>query len=441
MKKFLPLIGVLFAACGQKTPEAVQDASMAHAAASPVAAHLDLDGFRVSLGDGRYLWEAVHPNMEIFAEILIASLEPSTPQDDQQQQRVILRELPEILGLHEITAYGHSTRHRQPDGYFSRFVLQVPASAQGLLWHLDGDAVDLPDRIRRLPAASSVVLHFSTDLGPIIDNIDLLARATGASTEDLEASAEWFQENRESVQIVTQALRRGASVAITVNESQTFQTLLPELESIPLVEIAILIPDPQGELTRLVAHGMSTGAPTPLQIRMMDGVQILSFPFPMIEDKGLKLAQFDGFMALTTTMELMQELLERRQGDRDAPLLAQLDPAMPTRVQRAVISDGRLNALLNAFAHAIETMMKDALPADQQVNLEVGVALVEQLFDPHPYSVVRSRKQDFHLSYQVHQVPYLIPGGLNVEPKILFLFASAAFSAMDMMDFMDADFE
>ncbi|MDA3872920.1 MAG: hypothetical protein PF795_03050, partial [Kiritimatiellae bacterium] len=415
MKTLLPLVCLLLAACGPREPEAPESSPASIAAeSSPVrspvfgdiADQLDMGGVYFSVMDGQYEWETIKP---LFTYVQsMAEMARQLDKENKVPARVfdLVDTLPSRLGLDQLRARGSSTVKLPEGGYRSRTVMQTVPNADGLLWRLAGDEIDIAEEIRKLPPTTEFMARFSFDAPVLYRSI----RETLSEFPQLEAplavADARLVEMGVPVQRLLEGFKRGHTIGVSLNPE--FQWVVPGRPEITSPEIGLIavLSDADGALGNWIIQNLKKASPLPMMEIEVEGqtVHTIGIPAPVSTAVALQFAQVDERLLIASSPLLMQTLLQRREGGGDAPLLAALEGAQDTTASSGWVIGGGMKSFVHEVRRAsFQAISKEVGEAGGPMGFMMG-RQADVMF-ALPEVALSRRDGDMSVTTQLHSRP------------------------------------
>ena len=349
LRSLILILTVLFSAYASKSALA-QSSSDAPLTVSPdfknIASQLDLDGVRVNVTSGTYEREGMQPFLDYLEQMMALSVLEGESYGISEDVVGHFKEFGHALGLDEIVARGESTARLPGGGFISKSVVQVDPESDGLLWDLQGDPQKVETLVSRFPADTTLLLHSSVHASRLFDRVlDMIAELPD-TPEDPRGQLEALLEAQGlSLDALLETLNQGMTFAVTLNED--IEWLLPVSggATIPSPGLVLTLQDVSRSLGPFLVQQMRANSPIPILETEIDGVMIpyLGIPLPVATPVALHITTVDDRLIITSSAELMREMLQREKQPSPAPLLTKLAPLGEDIASSGFwMSDGRL---------------------------------------------------------------------------------------------------
>jgi len=359
----LPFFFASIGVCQEPAPRAV------HPDMQDLASHLDSGGVSYMLVSGPYQWEGLKPFIDGMLG-LVRGISESDEIDIPPQALDFFDALPHKLGLDEVRATGASTVRRPDGGYLSKNVIQPIPDAEGLIWKLAGNTVNIGDEIRKLPATTAAMMRWSINAPSLYEASKEAASAFPQASEEFQKAEDEILKTGFPFHELLSSLKEGVTLAVSLNPDQQWVIPFPLNMSLPEVGLVAAIEDPSGKLGPYLTTQLKTHSPLPVQDTEIDGTPVASLPLPVPVSTAvaLQLASVDGRLLVATNTSLMTELLARREGTQDAPLLAELEGMPDLWASNGWVSDGQLAALLQKGTRTAISLSADGTAETEAIQ-------------------------------------------------------------------------
>lgn len=383
-----------------------------------VARELDMGGPQFQLNDGAYQWASVSGLFEFIPMLFSVGMAADPSMDLPPNFAETLRKLPDFLGLNQILASGESTVALPEGGYLSRRISLLQPDAPGLIWHLHGKSFRLEDEIRKLPPTTAAMLRVGFNAPLAMRRGMQLARELGVPEEFLAEAVEVMTENKELTQAIMGAMNQGVTLAFSLNAEIQWPLPVPGMEPLPELGIVLLIPDAEQHLLPRMLELFAESVPMPMQPVEIGGLEAMTLPVPMPMPSPLALtvAHLDGRIAITSSIALMESLVERRGGAGDAPLLARLAPGLPEESVGAWISNQEFQKLISTISVGAMQMSpaQSGMPHEATAMMQGWMQTIAEVYNINLITEVRG---DLRQTILLHSHP--ISGGFPNQTQLV----------------------
>ncbi|MDF3128418.1 hypothetical protein P0Y35_04350 [Kiritimatiellaeota bacterium B1221] len=405
-KSILLLTSLLFIThCGQ-TPAPTNEVTTDSPYAETLAV-LDAGGVSYQLMDGAYEWKSIEPMVEFFSSMILMGIKEGSPELLSPRAVSSLKGLPERVGLNEMLVRGSSTIERPEGGYRSKYVIQKRADAEGWIWDLSGEQIDMAKRIRQFPDTTVLLSHYAFNAPLLQQEIKKELAVFPQALDALDLGEAMLAKMNLPLDALIHSIQQGISFGITLNDQATWQLPVPDLSfSIPETGLVAMLPDAHGEIMNYLVKQIQENMPIPLLMidAEVEGITVktLPIPVPVSTAVSLQMVNIEGVTLIATSQNLMQQLIQRREGNTDAPLLESLKSVENTQASFALIGDPKIGKL---FAESFKQIL--SLVEDENAEAMMGpmIDYYKSIFFSIPQVTLNRNEGNLNISVMIHQNP------------------------------------
>ncbi len=411
MKNIILLFASLFLVtnCGQPpaTPTATPAESTVDSPYAETLTILDAGGVTYQLMDGAYEWQAIKPMLDFFSTMVFMGIKEGSPETLSPEVIESLKGLPRRIGFQEMLVRGSSTIESPEGGYLSKFVIQKKAGASGWIWNLSGEQIDIAKRIRQFPDTTVLLSHYALNAPLLQQEIKKELAVFPQALDAMTLGEATLKDMNIPLEAMLNSIQKGISFGVTLNEQATWNLPIPDLAlSIPETGFVIMLPDENSEIMNYLVTQIQENMPIPLLMidAEVEGITVktLPVPAPVSTAVSLQMVNLDGTTLIATSPNLMQQLIQRRDGSQDAPLLDSIKSLDNTQASFALIGDPKIGKLFDDSSEKIIAMI-DEPEAEEMMGPMIDY--YKSIFFSIPQVTLNRNEGNVNVSVMIHQNP------------------------------------
>lgn len=365
---------------------------------------LDPNGLSYNLVNGPYEVATIAPTFQ-YLMMLMEVAATAEPNEFFTPSLVsYIKTLPEKMGIHQYTGRGASVIKMADGRYRSKYVYQTTPQADGLLWHLDGEDVDVRAHLQSLPESTVGMTHFALNLQDLYKEIK-----SGIPSAQLNANATQLENSMAMLGLplnsLLTSLNQGWTIGLSFNEAYEWVIPVDKIQiRTPEIAAFMILSDADQVLYAFLLQTLKTHSPLPVLESTLDGhpTHMIPLPIPVSTAVSLQIAHADGKLYLATNPPLLETLLQKRSQGADIPLMNLLADAEVTQASVMWLTDPKKSQLMQKIMQETMTALEEK---EDAMGMSAMAPFYRQQLESLPEVLLSGRQGDFSTTLILHRSP------------------------------------